>query len=181
MELDLGEVRDLAGVVTQARGNTCCGARAVTKFDILYKATDSDDYQSLAGLEGPSVKYLQNSTHGWSKDLNRRFNAFFPEIIQARYVRFVVKSCYVACNMRAEVLLHISNDMFAGKHVFRRCLNTDRYTRVVSVGSLSVEEAKNYSFTLPKHFAKSVDCPVHVFDGILHSRMPLVPTPARLK
>lgn len=51
------------------------------------------------------------------------------------------------------------SDMFTGKHVFRRCLNTDRYTRVINVGALTPEEAKEYSYTHPKHFVKSVDCP----------------------
>ena len=45
------------------------------------------------------------------------------------------------------------------------------YTRVINVGSLSIDEAKQYSYTHPKHFVKSVDCP-----GCYQCReMPLTP------
>ena len=35
MQIDLGEERDVAGVVTQARGNNCCGPMGVTSFTVL--------------------------------------------------------------------------------------------------------------------------------------------------
>ena len=172
MDLDLGENRDLAGVVTQARGNNY-GPFAVTRFSVEYKLEGANDFVAVPGepLYGPDVEFLSNTTHGWHVNMNKLFNAYFPQVIRARYVRFVIKECSGHCNMRAEVLLHISNDMFAGKHVFRRCLNTDRYTRVINVGALSMEEANQYSYTHPKHFVKSVDCP-----GCYSCReMPLTP------
>ena len=166
MELDLGEDRDLAGVVTQARGNGCCGPQAVTEFKILYRteagSEAGEDFKEVGGggpLLGPDVEYLTGDWGNGGDDRDVRFNAYFPEVIKARYVRFVTVACYGMCTMRGEVLLHISNDMFTGKHLFRRCLETDQYTRVVNVGSLTVEEAQQYSYTVPKHFAKSVECP----------------------
>lgn len=133
MELDLGEDRDLTGVVTQARGNQ--GAHSVTHFKIQYKLEGADAFVELdSELKGPTVEFLENATLQ-ALDKHRLFNAFFPEVIRARYLRMVVVTCHVACNIRAEVLLNVGNNPFRGKHVFRRCLNTDRYTRVISVGT----------------------------------------------
>eukprot|EP00040_Diaphanoeca_grandis_P026972 m.152243 g.152243 ORF g.152243 m.152243 type:complete len:1731 (-) comp30797_c0_seq1:210-5402(-) len=47
-------------------------------------------------------------------------------------------------------------DMFSGKHTFRRCLETDQYTRLVSVGQLTEDEGRN--FTTPSEFSKAVAC-----------------------
>jgi hypothetical protein len=60
--------------------------------------------------------------------------------------------------LRAEVMLHVGNDVFAGKHVFRRCLETDGFTRLVNVGELSEDDTRNH--TKPSDFKKTVACPV---------------------
>ena len=135
MELDLGEDRNLAGVVTQARGNHW--PHAVSRYSVEYKLAGANDFVAVQGepMHGPDAEFLKNATHGWKVNRNKHFNAFFRKPIRARYVRFIIKECIGACNMRAEVLLHISNDMFQGKHTFRRCLNTDRYSVQLATAS----------------------------------------------
>merc|ERR1719272_684568 len=101
MDLDLGENRDLAGVVTQARGNNW--AHAVSRFSVEYKLEGANDFVAVPGapLYGPDAEFLSNKTHGWhatklqfyqktgtSREFNKntKFNAYFPEFIRARYV-----------------------------------------------------------------------------------------------
>ena len=50
-----------------------------------------------------------------------------------------------------------NTDPFTGKHEFRRCLETDGYTRLVKVDSLPPNET--VGFTLPSEYSKSAACP----------------------
>lgn len=152
MEIDLGEDREINGVVTQARGNNW--AWAVTSFRVQY-SSDGVTYDEVPGLlYGPTADYLANDH---AADMNVLFKAFFPDVITARYVKFVVVTYTGMVVMRAEVLLHIGKDVYTGKHVFRRCLETDRFTRLVRAGSLTEDESR--AFTTPANFTKSVACP----------------------
>jgi hypothetical protein len=154
MQIDLGEDRELSGVVTQARGNNCCGPMGVTSFTVQY-SSDGVNFEAVPGvLPGPSEAYLTND---WAASLHDKFQVFFPSVITARYIRIVVETWVNTPVLRAEVLLHKTTDVFHGKHVFRRCLESDRYTRLVQVGSLTEGESRD--FTVPNQFQKSVACP----------------------
>jgi hypothetical protein len=89
--------------------------------------------------------------------MHRKFNAFFPQVVQARYVRIHPKTWVSMVVMRAEVLYAANPDVYSGKHVFARCMETDQYTKLVNVGPLTEDESRN--FTVPSDFHKSVSCP----------------------
>ena len=219
MELDLGEDKELSGVVTQASGpgilcpqangvyerqpagnvgvgDLCRNFRArwdcptgctatnkipfcypdggkkpnygvcrelegaspgfgVTSFKIQYKTAAGAGFKEFdAVFRSVDIDYLKDE---WSSNQDKQFKAFFPRVVAARYIRFVVQTFVGKAAMRADVLLHTSTDMFSGKHLFRRCLETDRFTRVVKVPPLTDEEARG--FLHPKHFVKSIECP----------------------
>jgi len=157
MQLDLGEDRDINGIASQARGNNW--GHAITSFRVQY-ATNDDfvngaNFTSIPGtLQGPTVDYL---THNYSSEVSktnsRIFKAFFPASIVARYVRLLPVAWHGSHPvLRAEVLLSTNDDMFNGRHTFRRCLETDGYTRLVRTGSLTESESRG--FTVPNQFTK---------------------------
>ena len=90
-------------------------------------------------------------------DPNRNIKSYFSQLVTARHVRFVVETHVGAVAMRAGVLKHVGSDMFEGEHEFRRCFESDGYTRVITVGELTQDETENH--TLPVQFTKTVDCP----------------------
>lgn len=137
------------------RTRSATGAVGVTSFKIQYKTAAGAEFQEFdTTFRSVDSKYLEGS---WKNDTDQMFKAFFPKVIAARYIRFVVETFVGRAVMRADVLPWLSNDMFSGKHLFRRCLETDRFTRIVQVPPLSIEEARG--FRLPKHFVKSIECP----------------------
>ena len=161
MQLDLDTDTDINGVITQARGNNW--AWAVTQYRVQYSTSDDFDndvaFKEVPGLlQGPTVDYLDNEYASEpNKRHSRKFKAFFPAAVTARYVRILPETWKSTPVLRAEVLLALNDDVFTGKHVFRRCLETDGYTRIVSVGSLTESESRG--FTVPNQFTKSVACP----------------------
>lgn len=156
MQLDLGSETEVTGVVTQGRGNNCCGPMGVPEFRVRYSRDGETFYDVGDGgtFYGPSEDFLTNE---WASDMHRKFKTFFPTVITARYVRFIVQTIHRLSAMRADVLQAVGDDMFVGKHHFRRCLESDQYTRLVSVGALS--KTAGLSFTVPSNFSKSVACP----------------------
>ena len=155
MQMDLGGTFDVTGVVTQARGNRCCGDQYVTGFQVLYKVDAADAFSEIPGvLQGPTAETYAASWH-------TKINAFFPSVVRARYIRIVVVTKVGAIAMRAGVLLHVGNDVMAGRHEFRRCLATDGYDRVVAVPPLTNDQvaAAADNYTLPSDFTRSVACP----------------------
>jgi hypothetical protein len=134
------------------RGGT--GGVGVTSFKIQYKTAAGSGFEEFDTIfRSVDTEYLKTE---WASNPNKMVKAFFPKVVAARYIRFVVETFVGQAVMRADVLLHLSNNMFAGKHVFRRCLETDRFTRIVNVPPLTNEEARE--FMLPKHFVKSIEC-----------------------
>jgi hypothetical protein len=155
MQIDLGEARKVTGVVTQARGNNCCGPHGVTHVSFEY-SSNGVEFQKVPGgvFQGPTVAFL---TTEWASNFHRKFPIFFPAVITARYIRLVVEAWYGLPALRAEVLLHLEADMYSGKHVFRRCLESYEYTRRINVGELTESDVQG--LTEPNKFSKSVDCP----------------------
>eukprot|EP00039_Didymoeca_costata_P029030 m.22963 g.22963 ORF g.22963 m.22963 type:complete len:1851 (-) comp7454_c0_seq1:181-5733(-) len=153
MQLDLGEAREIIGIVTQARGNNCCGPMGVTEYHVKYSLDGVNFTDINRVMKSATVDWLANN---WTDDMNAKFNAFFPEIVTARFVRIYPKAWYRLSAMRADVLLPRNNDIFKGKHSFRRCLETGDYTRVIDVGPLTEEESRNFS--VPSEFKKTVAC-----------------------
>jgi hypothetical protein len=49
--------------------------------------------------------------------------------------------------------------MFVGKHQFRRCLESDRYLKLVHVGVLTRAASQALNQTTPQSVTKSVACP----------------------
>ena len=82
--------------------------------------------------------------------LANRFVAMVLRFWPVKWVGFAV--------MRTGVLVHVNNgDVFTGRHEFRRCLEGDRYTRLVTVDKLTVADAVKLS--KPSEFSKTVKCP----------------------
>jgi hypothetical protein len=81
MQIDLGEDRDVTGIVTQARANMA--AHSVTGYTVSYAAdADADTFADVPGtLHGPTVDFLQNE---WAAEKDRKFNAFFPSVVSGR-------------------------------------------------------------------------------------------------
>jgi hypothetical protein len=81
MQIDLGEDREVTGMVTQARANHW--AHAVTGYTVSYAAdADADTFADVAGtLQGPTVDFLDTE---WAADKDRKFNAFFPSVVSGR-------------------------------------------------------------------------------------------------
>ena len=150
IQIDLGDDMPLTGVVTQSRGNNCCGPQYVASYRVQYSSDDVTFTEIAVIFNGPTAD-------DYAASRNTKVNAYFPEPITARYVRFVVETHVGAVAMRAGVLLHVGGDMVAGKHEFRRCLESDGYTRVVTVGQLTDAETEGY--TLPVNYTKTVECP----------------------
>ena len=133
------------------RTRNITGGVGVTSFKIQYRtaASGTGEFEEFGGTIFKSVdsKYLETE---WANDQNKMVKAFFPKVVTARYVRFVVETFVGQAVMRADVLLHESNDMFSGKHVFRRCLETDRFTRLVKVPPLTDDEARKIIYASKK-------------------------------
>ena len=65
--------------------------------------------------------------------------AEFPAVVSARYIRLRPLSWVGFVAMRAAVMVpKESTDMYTGRHHFRRCLVSDGYTRLISVGASTV-------------------------------------------
>jgi hypothetical protein len=91
-------------------------------------------------------------------------DGILPETITARYVRIVIEttapSTCPALKLKAAVLLHTAEvDMFVGKHEFRRCLESDRYLKLVNVGKLTLTTSQALNQSTPQSVTKSVECP----------------------
>ena len=85
--------------------------------------------------------------------LHQHVRADFPAPVAARYIRLRPLAFYGYITMRAGLLVQkdtgtnhagFLDDMFLGRHHFRRCIVTDGYTRLVHVGSSS-ERSKSTS------------------------------------
>ena len=157
MQMDLGADAEVNGVVTQARGNSGYGSMAVTRFKLQYATAASPtvliDVGSFTG--GPT-------NAEYAADIQHKTNFWLPGVITARYLRFTIEA-HVDTNyaaLRAGVMLHLEvPDPFVGKHSFRRCLATDRYTKLVTVAKLTWAESQALNQTTPQDMAKSVPCP----------------------
>ena len=150
-QLDLGEVRDVTGAVLQARINH--GPWAVTGFTVKY----SSDNKVFTNLPGEYNAFPKDWSKNWAKNPNAMYKVFFPKVFKARYVRFTIQKFVGGPALRVEVLLHLRDNMFKGKHYFRRCMETSDFTRLVKVGSLS--KAESLKFKVPSDYKKTVSCP----------------------
>jgi hypothetical protein len=99
IQIDLREDMVITGVVTQSRGNNCCGAQYVTSYRVQYSSDDVTFTEIPMIFNGPTAD-------DYAAGLNTKVNAYFPELITARHVRFVVETHVGAVAMRAGVLLH---------------------------------------------------------------------------
>ena len=80
MQIDLGTVQELEGVVTQPRGNNCCGPHVVTSYRVE-TSVDGEAFTYIPGtLAGPTAD-------DFNADLNTLVKAYFPGTVKARYVR----------------------------------------------------------------------------------------------
>ena len=78
-----------------------------------------------------------------------------PRFLTPHYTSLRINAALFSFTQKA--LLHINDDIFTGKHAFRRCMDTDQYTKLVHVGALTRAESAN--FTVPSDFKKTVACP----------------------
>jgi hypothetical protein len=149
MQLDLGEDRNVVGLTVQARQNS--GAQGVTKISVQY-SSDGEHFADMGGIVNTfSVEELVDN---YAADGNggRRKEIFFPVVIRGRYIRLTQEGYYHTPVLRAEALLFLNPDVTSGKHTFRRCLESDQYTRLVSVGALADSDCEN--FTVPRCVAR---------------------------
>ena len=99
IQVDLGEDTLLTGVVTQPRGNNCCGPQYVSSYRVQYSSDGVSFTEIPTVFNGPTAD-------DFAAGQNTKVNVFFSELITARYVRFVVETHVGAVAMRAGVLLH---------------------------------------------------------------------------
>ena len=155
MQIDLGSDRKVDGVVSQARGNAGHGSMRAD-FKVMYsKSNTPANFTTVPGVfKGPTEAE-------WNADVKHRTTNMLPETIEGRYIRFVIEKAYSSMvALRAGLLMHTPKpDPFVGKHKFRRCLESDRYMKIVTVGKLTWEESQALNQTVPKDITKSVSCP----------------------
>ena len=137
MQIDLRSDRLVDGVVTQVSDGA---GYAVKTFKVQYATSANPG--SIAAVPG-----LFRSTNAaeWAVDKNHKTTQMLPKVITVRYIRFVIESVRGKAGLRAAVLLHSpKTDMFSGKHEFRRCLASDRYMKLVTVGTLTKKSGKMF-------------------------------------
>ena len=155
MQFDLGKDKKVSGVVVQARGNTGHGSMTYG-FSLKYsKSAAPDTHATVPGVfAGPTGSE-------WTANKDHRTTVMLPAVIEGRYIRFVIEShpsSMVA--MRAGILLHSDpTDPFVGKHQFRRCLESDRYLKLVKAGTLTWAQSQARGDTTPQDIKRSVSCP----------------------
>ena len=91
MQIDLGSIRCVNGVVTQGRNKGVYGSQRVTSYKISY-SSDGVTFTELPEVFEGNV----------NNDYSNVTNSFDP--VQARYVRFIVKAWEGAVSMRAAVV-----------------------------------------------------------------------------
>ena len=157
MQLDLGSDREVDGVVTQARGSTNAGvSQAIATYKIQYATSaNPSSHATVPGL------FRSTTPEEWALNSHHPTQHMLPTVVTARYIRFVIETVHgTHAALRAAVLLHTPiKNMFVGKHEFRRCLDSDRYMKLVKVGILTRAMSQALNQTTPQTTTKSVACP----------------------
>ena len=91
MQIDLGRIRCVTGVVTQSRKRGSHGSQRVTSYRLSY-SRDGVTFTELSKVFAGNVK----------NDHSKVTNSFDP--VQARYVRFIVQAWISHVSMRAAVV-----------------------------------------------------------------------------
>jgi len=97
----------------------------------------------------------------WQANIHHRTTQMFPQLVTGRYIRLVVESHAASMvALRAGLLMHThKKNMMVGRHQFRRCLESDRYMKLVKVGKLTWAASQALNQSAPQDITKSVDCP----------------------
>ncbi|KAI8490945.1 hypothetical protein Bbelb_313640 [Branchiostoma belcheri] len=95
LQVDLGEMKRVTGVITQGRQRDY--EQWVTSYKLRYSA-DGTDWTTYPGSDGSDMVFTGNT------DTNTPVRHLLDDPVEARYVRFVVQSWHSHITMRAEVL-----------------------------------------------------------------------------